>query len=245
MYLQCCSKITNCIFQALPHSPLQAMFFLSFLLLAAPNFRVMAYPNAEYIGGPNVYYNQILSHKLLEPRDPQDSVLHQNVPALDLNIPEQSPSSINEDSSTGWVSPGQAPGTDYTNQDENQNLGAPDLQAQACAAGSTRTNGKLRRGLSCAIRTPVKPTPQKLKAPEKPGVREDVTPPEPPPAPRKPLPLLIDKETGQIELDLGPEFAPPPKYEINGPCALREFLCCTGQLPYPFGNVENCWRCML
>lgn len=222
------------------HSPLQAMFFLSLLLLAVPNFRVVAHPNVQY--------NQILSHNLLKPRDPQDSVLHQNVQTLDLDIPEQSPSPINEDSSTGWVSPGQAAGTDYTNhQDENQNLVTPDLQAQACSAGSTRSNGKLRRGLSCAIRTPVKPkqqVPAKLKAPDKPGTREDATPPQPPSAPSKPLPLLINKETGQIELDLGPEFAPPPKYEINGPCSLKKLLCCTGQLPYPFGNIENCWRCM-
>lgn len=247
MYLQCCSKFTNCIFQALPHSPLQAMFFLSLLLLAAPNFRVVAYPNAEYIGRPNVHYNQILSHKLLKPRDTQDSVLHQNVQSLDMDIPEQSPSPINEGSSTGWVSPGQAAGTDYTNQDENQNLVTPDLQAQGCPAGSTRSNGKLRRGLSCAIRTPVKPkqqAPSNIKAPNKPALREDITPPSPPPPPTKPLPLLIDKETGQIELDLGPEFAPPPQYHTNGPCALRKLLCCTGQLPFPFGNVENCWRCM-
>lgn len=217
------------------------MFFLSLLLLAAPNFRVVAYPN--------VHDNQISSHNLLKPRDPQDSVLHQNVQTLDLDIPEQSPSPINEDSSTGWVSPGQqAAGTDYTNHDENQNLVTPDLQAQACAAGSTKSNGKLRRGLSCAIRTPVKPTtqqaPAKLKAPDKPGVQGDSKPPGPPSAPPKPLPLLIDKETGQVELDLGPEFAPPPKYEINGPCAMQKLLCCTGQLPYPFGNIENCWRCM-
>lgn len=240
-------KSPTAFFRPFHSSPLQAMFFFSLLLLAAPNFRVVAYPNAEYIEGPNVHYNQIVSHNLLKPRDPQDSVLNQDVQTPDLNIPEQSPSSINEDSSAGWVSPGQAPGTDYTNQDENQNLVTPDLQAQACATGSTRTNGKLRRGLSCAIRTPVRPTsqaPSKLKAPEKPGVREDVPPPELPPTPQKPLPLLIDKETGQIELDLGPEFAPPPKHEINGPCALQKLLCCTGQLPYPFGNIENCWRCM-
>lgn len=218
----------------LPHPPLQAMFFPSLLLLAAPNFRVVVYPNAEFIEGSNV---QISSHNLLKQRDPQNSVLPQNFPTFDLNVPEQSPSSIDEDS----VSPGQAPITDYTNQDVNQNLVSPDLQAQACAAGPTRTNGKLRRGLSCAIRTP----PVQPKTPEgKQGVLEDITPPGPPPAPPKPLPLLIDKETGQIELDLGPEFAPPLKYQLNGPCALRNLLCCTGKLPYPSGSVENCWRCM-
>lgn len=235
-------------FQALPHPPLQAMFFLSLLLLAAPNFRVMAYPNAEYAGGPNIHHNQISSHNPLKPRDPQDSLLFDNVPSFDLNIPEKTPSSINKDTSTSLVSPGQDPGTEYTNQDENQNLVSADLQAQGCAAGSTRTNGKLRRGLSCAIRTQFKSTPQapsKPKAPQaKPGIREDINPPKLPSPTPKPLPLLIDKETGQIELDLGPEFAPPPKYEVNGPCALRKLLCCTGQLPYPSGNVENCWRCM-
>lgn len=229
------------------------MFFLSLLLLAAPHFRVVAYPNAEYIGRPNFQHNQISSHNLLKPRDSQDSLLPFNIPTFDFNIPEQSPSSINEDSTTG-VSPGQATGTDYTNQDDNQDLVSPDLQAQACAAGSTRTNGKLRRGLSCAIRTPVGSTPQapsKPKAPEapeapeeNPGVREDIQPPGPPSAPSKPLPLLIDKETGQVELDLGPEFAPIPKFKTNGPCALKTLLCCSGQLPVPFGNVENCWPCM-
>lgn len=237
----------------LPHWPLQEMFFFSLLLLATPYLRVVAYPNAEYIGDPNVpNYNQLLSHNILKPRDSRDSLRNQNVQTPDSVTPEQSPSSINEDSSTAdWVSsPSQAPDSDYTNQDDNQNLVTSNLQAQACAAGSTRTNGKLRRGLSCAIRAPPKSTSQaleKLKAPEKPGTRDDgkpPQPPQPPPTPQKPLPLIIDKETGQIELDLGPEFAPPPKYEMNGPCALKKLLCCTGQLPYPSGNVENCWPCM-
>lgn len=253
MYLQCCSKITNFFFQAFPHLPLQAMFFLPLLLLAAPYLRVVAYPNAEYVGGPNVDYNQILSHNnILKPRDPQDSVLNQNVQTPDFVTPEQSPSSINEDSSAiDWVSPSQAPGgaDDYTNQDDKHNLVSPDLQAQACSAGSTRTNGKLRRGLSCAIRAPPKSTtpqaPAKPKAPEKPGIRDDGKPPQPPPpTPQKPLPLIIDKETGQVELDLGPEFATPPQYELNGPCALKKLLCCTGLLQFPSGNVENCWPCM-
>lgn len=242
-------KSPNYFFQAFPHLPLQAMFFLSLLLLAAPYLRVVAYPNAEYIGGLNVDYNQILSHNILKPRDAQDSVLDQNVQTPDLVTPEQSPSLINEDwSTTDWVSSSQAPGdVDYTNQGENQSLVSPDLQAQACSAGSTRTNGKLRRGLSCAIRAPPKSAsqaPSKPKAPEEPGIRDDSKPPQPPPTPQKPLPLIIDKETGQIELDFGPQFAPPTQYELNGPCKLEKLLCCGGKLPFPFGNIENCWRCM-
>lgn len=247
LYLECCFKIMNCIFKPLHTRLFQAMLFLSLLLVAAPNFRVVAYPNTEYIGGPNVHYNQISSHNLLKPRDPQDTLLPQNVPTIDLDVPEQSPSLINEDSSTGWVSPGQVPGTDYTDQD-NSDIVIPDLQAEACAPGPTTTNGKLRRGLFCSIRTPIKSKPKAPSMPkppeEKPGIREDIRLPQTPPTPPKPLPLLIDKETGQIELDLGPEFAPPATNDIKGPCALKQFLCCLGQLPYPFGNVENCWRCM-
>lgn len=247
MYLQCCSKILKCIFQALSYPPLQAMFFLSFLLLAAPGFRVVAYPNAEYLGRPDLHHKQVLSHKFLKPRDSQESSLPFNLPTLDLNLPEQSSSSTNQDLSTDWDSPGQDPSTDYINQDENQNLASPDLQAQACAAGPTRTNGKLRRGLSCTVQTPPKLTPQAPsipKAPEEnPGTREDITPPKPP-TPPKPLPLLIDKSTGQVQLDFGPEFAPSPEHETKGPCTLQKLLCCTGELPFPFGNIENCWRCM-
>lgn len=238
LYLQCCSKILSCIFQTLSSLPLQAMLFLPLLLLAAPSFRVIAYPNAEYL---DLHHKQVSSHKLLKPRDSQDSSLPFDVAALDLSTPEQSSSSTNQGLNTGWDSPDQGPSTDYTNQDETQNLASPDLQAQACAAGPTRTNGKVRRGLSCAVRTAPQAPP---KAPEgKPNTREDITPPKPS-APPKPLPLVINKDTGQVELDLGPEFAPTPQYESNGPCSSRKLVCCTGELPFPSGNIENCWRCM-
>ena len=204
----------------------------------------MAYLNAEYL---DIHHKQISSDDLLKPRDPQDSKLPLDVPSLDLSSPEQSSSPTNQGLNTGWESSDQDQGTDYTNQDENQDLAGPNLQAQACAAGPTSTNGKLRRGLSCAVRTPVNSTPQapsRPKAPEeKPNTREDVTPPSQPKTP-KPLPLLIDKNTGQIELDFGPEFAPTPEYESKGPCMLKKFLCCTGELPFPSGNIENCWPCM-
>lgn len=215
------------------------MLFLSLLLLAAPSFRVIAYPSAD------LHHKQVSSHNLLKPRDSQDSSLPFDVAALDLSTPEQSSSSTNQGLNTGWDSPDQDPSTDYANQDETQNLASPDLQAQTCAAGPTRTNGKLRRGLSCAVRTPVKSTPQAPpKAPEeKPSTRDEITPPKPP-APPKPLSLMIDKVTGQVELDFGPEFAPAPQYESNGPCSSRKFVCCTGVFPFPSGNIENCWRCM-
>lgn len=232
----------NCIFQALS---LRAMLFLSLLLLAAPSFRVMAYPNAEYL---DLHNKQISSDHLLKPRDPQDSRLPLDVPSLDLSTLEQIPSSTDQGLNAGWKSSDRDQSTDYTNQDKNQNLVSPDLQAQACAAGPTSTNGKLRRGLSCAVPRPVNSTPQapsRPKAPEeKPDTREDITPPSQPEAPKKPLPLLIDKNTGQIELDFGPEFAPAPEYESKGPCMLKKLLCCTGELPFPSGNIENCWPCM-
>lgn len=222
LYLQCWSRTINCIFQALP---LQAMLFLSLLLLAAPSFRVVAYPNAEYL---DLHHKHVSSHDLLKPRD--------DVPSLDLSTPEQSSSSTNQGLNTGWESSDLDQSTDYTNQDENQNLASPDLQAQACPAGPTRTNGKLRRGLSCAVRTPEKTTPQAPSRPKAPEENPNKTP--------KPLPLLIDKDTGQVELDFGPEFAPKPNYESNGPCVLRKLLCCTGELPFPSGNIDNCWGCM-
>lgn len=223
------------------------MLLLSLLLLATPGFRVVAYPNAEYIKSPDLHQKQVSSHNFLKPRDSQDSGVTPNIPTLELNNQEQSSSSTNQDLSSNWDSVGQGSSTNYINQDENQGLASLDLQAQACAAGPTRTNGKLRRGLSCAVGTPIKSTPQAPSMPkapaQKPDTREDITPPKPP-TPLKPLPLLIDKETGQIQLDFGPEFAPSPKYETNGPCSLRKLVCCTGELFFPFGNVENCWPCM-
>lgn len=230
LFLQCWSRIINCVFQALP---LQAMLFLSLLLLAAPSFRVVAYPNVEYL---DLHHKHVSSHNLLKPRDLQDYKLPLDVPSLDLSTPEQSSSSTNQGLNTGWESSDQDQSTDYTNQDENLNLASPDLQAQACAAGPTRTNGKLRRGLSCAVRTPEKTTPQAPSKPKAPEENPNTTP--------KPLPLLIDKDTGQVELDFGPEFAPASKYESNGPCMLKKLLCCTGELPFPSGNIDNCWRCM-
>lgn len=247
MYPRSCSKIMKCIFQ-LRSFPAALLYpFLPLLLLAAAGFRVVAYPNAEYLGGSDLHHKQFSSHNLLKPRDPQDSRLLLNAPTLDLNIPDQSSSSINQDSSTGWDSPGDVRNTDYINQDKSADLASPDLQVQACAAGPTRANGKLRRGLSCTVRTPTKSTPQapsRLRAPEVISPQSgDFTPPEPPPTPLKPLPLLIDKETGQVQLDFGPEFAPKPEYEKKGPCK-QNLLCCTGLLPFPTGNVENCWTCM-
>lgn len=49
----------------------------------------------------------------------------------------------------------------------------------------------------------------------------------------------------EISPELGPLYVPTDGYEIRGPCQwpLR-FLCCSGTLPYAFGDVNGCWLCM-
>ena len=114
-----------------------------------------------------------------------------------------------------------------------------------CAPDGIQSVGKVRRMVPCDEMDASshfqdghnngKTTPPKAQDEGKPE-----TAPETP----KPAPQKNDSPDPNATPELGPLYRPQNGWEDQGPCKwpLR-FLCCSGKLLIPYGNVDGCWLC--
>lgn len=128
-------------------------------------------------------------------------------------------------------------------------FGQGEILESKCAPDGIQSVGKVRRMVPCAdteASGQVETDQNNGKTAPVTGQDQDEPKTQPPvqiPAQQKHYnPPETPPETSP---ELGPLYVPTDGYEIQGPCQwpLR-FLCCSGTLPYAFGDVDGCWLCM-